>query len=488
MSTKSQKKLWIIIIGGLLISITATALLANISQRKAEARNQFVKVVELDDSVTDPAVWGQNFPLQYESFLKTSEMKTTLHAGSAPGETFPPTKRFPEGFTLARSKGAVEPRWHKIKAGDDSLLEPRGHYYARNEAISQIEYWKSPKPGICLNCHSSSSIQIMKELGNGDSDAGFQLINNLGMEETLQYLDKDHGISCNNCHDPKTMQLRIISKHFIQGIKDLKALQGFPNYDVNKDATHNEMRSFVCAQCHVEYYVKGENRTPALGWSKGIDATDMLEHYQENNITSYNHSITDTPLFSVADPIFETWTQSIHAQNGVSCADCHMPYERSGGQKFTSHHIRSPLFNINNACMNCHRTSEEEMRARVEGIQDQFIHVSNQASDMLVRVIDAMEKAKNNPDFPAEQLAAAQKQHAMADFYWQFAFTEASRGFHAPAYLQRVMVDSMAASARTIEIMHGTDPETLAASDFTRQHAMDAKLRKKKAETINSQH
>lgn len=475
---KSKKNLLIVMVGIGLATVAAAAMLANISERKAEEKSQFVKVVELDDSVTDPAVWRQNFPLQYESFMKTSEMKTTLHAGSALGETLPATERYPKGHTWARSKGAVDPRYFKIKAGDDSLLEPRGHFYARDEARASIEYWQSAKPGRCLSCHSSSIVQIMNELGDGDADLGYEKMSQLGLQETLHYFDKDHGISCNNCHDPKTMQLRIINKHFIRGIRDLKAARGIKDYDVNRDATHNEMRSFVCAQCHVEYYVKESGGVPRLGWSKGITADDLFTFYSENNIISGNHTITGTPLYSVADPLFETWTQSIHAQNGVGCADCHMPYERHGAQKFTSHHIRSPLFAINKSCLNCHRATEEEMRARVENIQDQFTHVSNQASDMMVRLIDLMEKAKNDPDFPKERMEAAQKQHAIADFYWQYGFTEASHGFHAPAYMQKVMADSMAASARSIEILRGADPAEVEPSEFTQKHALEARQRK----------
>lgn len=33
--------------------------------------------------------------------------------------------------------------------------------------------------------------------------------------------------------------------------------------DVNAEATHQEMRTYVCAQCHVEYYSK-EKRSACL--------------------------------------------------------------------------------------------------------------------------------------------------------------------------------------------------------------------------------
>lgn len=55
----------------------------------------------------------------------------------------------------------------------------------------------------------------------------------------------------------------------------------------------------------------------------------------------------------------------IHAQRGVSCADCHMPYKSEGGMKFSDHHIQSPLAMIDRTCQVCHRESEETLRNNV---------------------------------------------------------------------------------------------------------------------------
>ncbi len=37
------------------------------------------------------------------------------------------------------------------------------------------------------------------------------------------------------------------------------------------------------------------------------------------------------------------WSQGTHARAGVACADCHMPYQRVGAAKVSSHHVRSPM-------------------------------------------------------------------------------------------------------------------------------------------------
>src|SRR5262245_53548786 len=58
------------------------ALLVNIFERKQEARAPFVRVVELTDETEDPAVWGRNFPLQYDAYLRTVDQQRTLYGGS----------------------------------------------------------------------------------------------------------------------------------------------------------------------------------------------------------------------------------------------------------------------------------------------------------------------------------------------------------------------------------------------------------------------
>jgi hypothetical protein len=50
-----------------LATVAITSLLVNIFERKQEARNPFFRVVELTDQTVDPAIWGKNFPMQYDA-------------------------------------------------------------------------------------------------------------------------------------------------------------------------------------------------------------------------------------------------------------------------------------------------------------------------------------------------------------------------------------------------------------------------------------
>src|SRR5215207_1439407 len=90
-----------------------------------------------------------------------------------------------------------------------------------------------------------------------------------------------HPIACIDCHDSETMQLRVTRPGFMEGIQALKEGQGIKNYDVNKMATRQEMRTYVCAQCHVEYYFKGEQKRLVYPWSKGLKVEQILAYYDE---------------------------------------------------------------------------------------------------------------------------------------------------------------------------------------------------------------
>ena len=198
-----------------------------------------------------------------------------------------------------------------------------------------------------------------------------------------------HPVSCIDCHEPTTMQLRVTRPGFIEGIRAVKETQGVKDYDVNTMATRQEMRAYVCGQCHVEYYFKGPEKRLTYPWTKGLKADEILSYYQENGFRDWVHAETGAPTLKAQHPEFEMWNQGIHARSGVTCADCHMPYMREGALKISDHHVRSPVLNINRACQTCHRWSEEEMKARVFTIQDRTFQMRNVAMDALVLVVHA---------------------------------------------------------------------------------------------------
>ena len=219
------------------------------------------------------------------------------------------------------------------------------------------------QPGTCLHCHASIYLPY-KKLGDGDLIKGFDKMNQLPYFEARKLVT--HPVSCIDCHDPHTMQLRITRPGFLEGIRALKASQGIKNYDVNTMATRQEMRAYVCGQCHVEYYFKGTEKRLTYPWAKGIVIDSIMAYYEEIKFKDWVHEETGADVLKAQHPEFETWNQGIHARSGVACADCHMPYKRVGALKISDHNVRSPMLDINRACQTCHKWSEQELKERVE--------------------------------------------------------------------------------------------------------------------------
>ncbi len=250
------------------------ALLVNILERKSEARNPFYRVVTLDDTTTDPAVWGKNFPLQYDGYRRTVDQVRTRYGGS---EAVPrtPTDADPRSI-VAQSRLEEDPRLKTLWAGyafATDFREERGHAYMLDDQTFTARQTVTPQPGTCMHCHASVYGPYRK-LGGGDLIKGFEAMNQMKYQEARTKVE--HPVACIDCHDPSTLQLRVTRPGFLEGIKAYKASQGVRDYDVNRDATHQEMRSFVCGQCHVEYHFRGPEKRLVYPWAKGlkIESTD----------------------------------------------------------------------------------------------------------------------------------------------------------------------------------------------------------------------
>jgi nitrite reductase (cytochrome c-552) len=238
------------------------------------------------------------------------------------------------------------------------------------------------------------------------------------------------------------MELRITRPAFMEGIKAYKKHTGVHNYDVNKDASRQEMRTFVCAQCHVEYYFKGPEKTLTFPWSKGLKGDEILSYYREDGHKDWTHAETGAPVLKAQHPEFETYMQGSHARAGVSCTDCHMPYQRIGAQKITNHHVRSPMLNVNKSCQTCHHAPEAELKARVETIQERHLEMRKKAMGALMHFMDSIKaaKAKNIDKVRLDKALIAQRE---AQFLIDFIEAENSTGFHAPQESARLIVQAM---------------------------------------------
>ena len=435
---RPRRFLVLILVLAAIAVFAVTALLVNIFERKQEARNPFYRVVELNDTIADPAIWGKDFPMQYDLYLRTVDMQRSKYGGS---EAMPhsPTDADPRSV-VARSKLQEDPRLKTMWAGyafSKDYRERRGHAYMLEDQTFTERQEANP-PGACLNCHASM-VTIYNQLGHGDMFKGFQEVNHMKYAEARRYAN--HPVACIDCHDPQSMALRVTRPAFIEGIKRLKASQGVQNYDVNKMATRQEMRSYVCGQCHVTYYFKGPEKTLTFPWTKGLTVEDIIADEDQNHVREWEHPDTGASMIKARHPEFEVWNMGVHARSGVACADCHMPYTRMGGLKISDHQVNSPLLKINRSCQTCHHFSEEELKARAEDIQDRFFNQRNNALDALMDLINDI-KANKDKATP-QQLEKAREAQRRGGFMIDFIMSENSMGFHAPQEAQRILGDAI---------------------------------------------
>jgi nitrite reductase (cytochrome c-552) len=277
------------------------------------------------------------------------------------------------------------------------------------------------------------------------------------------HLGDAHPVACIDCHDPKSMQLRITRPGFINGIAALAAsddpVPHLPSierwrqgdrkrpYDPNVDASRQEKRSFVCGQCHVEYYCSNKE-TLFFPWDKGLKVEQIEKTYDDHKFPNgeafydFAHGETGAHVYKAQHPEFEMWSQGIHARSGVSCADCHMPYQREGAMKVSSHWVRSPLLNINNACQTCHNVPEDELRDKVATIQGRTKAQLERTAVAMTDMLDAIRDAEA-AGATEEQLAPILDLQRKAAWRLDFVSSENSLGFHADQEAMRILGESI---------------------------------------------
>jgi nitrite reductase (cytochrome c-552) len=407
-----------IVMGLAALGIFMLGLLASsITERRSEsvqARVQFLKPIGEWES--DNKVWGISFPREFNSWESTRRMsEMTKYGGSAARdhlEENPQMVVLWAGYPFAKGYNA-----------------PRGHMWAVQDVNSTLR--RSPAtPATCYSCKSPDVPRLMAQDGIAKFYA--QKFDHYG-------LDVKNPIGCADCHNNETMALQISRP----ALKEAFERQG---KDITK-ATHQEMRSLVCAQCHVEYYFKGkEEKYLTFPWDKGLSVENIEAYYEEHPHDDWTHAISGAKMLKMQHPDYEVYSMGIHAFRGVSCADCHMPYKTEGGIKFTDHQIRSPLENIANSCGVCHRWGDQAIKFRVESIQDkarEMLKRAEEACTMLhLEIADAMRLGATDLE-----LAESRKLVRRAQMYWDFVGANNGMGFHAPQETARILAKSLDTAA-----------------------------------------
>jgi len=460
----------VIAISAAVAVFVVAGLLTSIFERKQEAKNPYVRLVEVNEGTTDPAAWGINWAREYKDYLRTAETTKTRFGGSE---------------SLPEEKAAAFPWLTRMFAGYAFAIDyrdRRGHAHMLQDQEQTKRVTDRPQPGSCLQCHASV-IPTYRRLGNGDVFKGFESLGQLSYRDahaeviktgssnpvagstatSFQQAEGAHPVSCVDCHDPRSMELRVTRPGFIRGIQALATggaavphLESIDRwrrgdratpYDPNVDASRQEMRSFVCGQCHVEYYC-GPKTTLFYPWNNGLKVEQIESYYDAytfpdgRDFHDWTHAETGANVLKAQHPEFETWSQGIHARSGVACADCHMPYKREGAMKVSDHWVRSPLLNISRACQTCHPYNETELQGRVDAIQGRTHDLLNRSAAALTDLFDAVTAAKKIGATDA-QLAPVHALQRKAQWRLDFVAAENSMGFHAPQETARVLAEAI---------------------------------------------
>ena len=453
-------------LGWVLLAVAAAAatfallwLLTDIFQKKQDARNMVLRTVELKETTTDPAVWGRDFPNQYDSYRRTVDVQRTRHGGS-------------EAF----QKLDEHPVWRDIWAGyafATDFREERGHAYMLTDQRQTERVKQFKQPGACLHCHASvleayraegiaqgapggPEEPLLSANGQAQLRRGWESLNPRPYAEVTAKVS--HPVACVDCHDPGTMALRVTRPAALDAFAALAAGEGpvahLPSmerwrtgdrrapYDPNALASRQEMRSLVCAQCHVEYHFAGPEKRLTYPWGDGLGVERILGTYDRSGFADWTHAITGAPVLKAQHPEFEMWSQGVHAAMGVSCADCHMPYTRVGGMKVSSHHVRSPLLDVAASCQNCHPQSAEQLMARVQRIQDTTQELLRRGETAVAALIADIAAARS-AGATDEALKEARAFQRRAQFMLDFVSAENSSGFHAPQEAARILAASV---------------------------------------------
>lgn len=405
---------WVFFFGTMVIVFLLGLLASSIVERRAEAIFAYTPQVEHEQWEPRLEVWGMNFPRQYETYKQTAD--TTFKSKYYGAQKIDMLAEYPELVVL----------WAGYAFSMD-YSQGRGHMHAVDDVRqslrigSPMKAGDGPQPGTCWTCKSPDVPRLMKEMGIAEFYSS--TVSALGSEVV-------NPIGCADCHDAKTMQLQITRPGLIEAFQR----QG---KDVAK-ATHQEMRSLVCAQCHVEYYFKGEGKYLTFPWDKGFSMENMEAYYDEIKFSDWTHKLSRAPMIKAQHPDYEIFRFGVHYDRGVSCADCHMPYKSQGGVKFTNHHIQSPLNDVANTCGVCHREDAQKMVQNVYQRQDALHQTRTLLEEVLAK---AHIEAKFAWDKGAKENQMEKALKLIRGAQWRWDYVAASHGasFHAPFESARVI-------------------------------------------------
>ncbi|MBM9603741.1 ammonia-forming cytochrome c nitrite reductase subunit c552 [Desulfopila inferna] len=430
---------------------------------------QLVQPVNIPDNTIDPAVWGKAYPVEYDLWLQTEEPtpagKSKYKVGfDADNITYDKLSMYPYMALLFNGWGfGIE------------YNEPRGHANMLKDQL-EIDAKRVGAGGVCLTCKTPYAPELEENMGEDYYKLPFK--------EVVDRIPEEHrelGVACIDCHDNKDLTLQL-SRNFTLG-RALDAM-GVQAEELN----HQEMRSAVCAQCHVTYNItktaEGKSDGIYFPWQTStwgnISVENIIEKIRSDpNNKEWTQSVTGFKLAFMRHPEFELYSyQSTHWQAGASCSDCHMPYTKIGVQKVSDHRVMSPLKADLRACAQCHAEDTEWLKQRVIGIQDRTVSLmlrAGYATATAAKLFETLHNAQEEGTEFDPRFYAQAKDFYLEAFYRQlFIGAENSVGFHNPPEALRVLGDSVAFAGKSEALLR----QMLAEADVQVPMDIDLELTK----------
>lgn len=323
----------------------------------------------------------------------------------------------------------------------------RGHFYAIDDLRNTLrtgapkDEKTGPMPMACWSCKGPDVARIIDEKGEDGyftgkwARLGHEIVNPIG---------------CSDCHNTKSEAFKngeadlMITRPYVERAFETIGMPFAEQTDLEKQAT-------VCAQCHVEYYFTGPNKSVKFPWDMGTTVDDMEKYYDALNFKDWTHKVSKAPMLKAQHPGFETWRMGIHGKNGVVCADCHMPkVEKDDGTVYTDHKVGNPLDAFDNTCAQCHTQEKEFLQGVVSTRKAQVTNMKLIAEKQIVAAhFEAGEAWKAGATEEEMQPILMDIRHAQ----WRWDYAIASHGvhMHAPEVALEVLGTAVdrAADART---------------------------------------
>lgn len=403
------------------------------------SKPQPVKTVNIPDGEIDPEVWGKAYPEEYELWKKTAEAVTARRSKYKTGM---------DGGAVSVDKLSEFPYMALLFNGwgfGVEYNEPRGHAYMVRDQLD-IDATRIGAGGVCLSCKSPYSVGLQKEMGVEYYRRAFGEV-----LAKIPEKNRELGVACIDCHDNRDLSLRI-SRGFTL-LNALKTMGADP-----AKLTRQEMRSAVCAQCHVTYNIPKDKENKSVGlyfpWQNSKVGAITVENIirqirSDETVKEWKQTVTGFKLGFIRHPEYEFWTyNSTHYKAGASCADCHMPYTVAGLYKVSDHRVMSPVQADMKACRQCHAESADWLRERVFSIQDRTVSLMIRAGYQcatVAKLFETTHKVQTEGKEIDKDLYDKAKDFYEEAFYRSlFMGAENSVGFHNPTEGLRILGDSIA--------------------------------------------